>query len=27
VKGGRLKFLPPGGRAFVFTREENARAA
>lgn len=26
-RGGRLKFLPPGGRAFVTIREENARAA
>jgi transcription antitermination factor NusG len=24
---GRVKFLPPGKREFVFTREENARAA
>jgi hypothetical protein len=26
-RNGRLKFLPPGKRDFVFTREENARAA
>jgi transcription antitermination factor NusG len=26
-RNGRLKFLPPGKREFVFTRQENARAA
>jgi transcription antitermination factor NusG len=26
-KADRIKFLPPGKRDFVFTREENARAA
>lgn len=27
MRGGRIKFLPPGRREFVFTREENVRAA
>jgi transcription antitermination factor NusG len=27
VRGGRIKFLPPGRREFVFTRAENVRAA
>ena len=26
-KNGKLKFLPPGKRDFVFTRQDNARAA
>ena len=26
-RGGRIKFLPPGNRDFVFTREDNVRAA